>query len=702
MTRPRTLAVLVLGTLLCSGVDPVGAADFFLDDFEDGDAFDGSPVKWAPYVPPWGQGTAEVKNGDFVLTPDPDHRPAPGSPNYTEIDYEVEGPVFSDVSVRTQARGLADGYFGIAVFARDMNYAGTNAGLSGWLRTDNLLEIAAYNDTGWARSVNVPITLSPWESDVHLQMDVAGDDVWLSAWADGTEKPATPQVHMSLPAFLQGVEGRVGVYNGNVMQADGNSLPSTPVAFRHFEAAQVERDVAGAGQPGPMPVSGDISGGQLGPVEGVQPGLLQRWFSVSNPLTYDNVIENVYDPTSPGTSLEPDVPAFHSAHTWWTGTDTRVSGTTNYPAEIWGHPRTQDIGDWNSSDNERYTVALEGEIFIPESGKYRFVDGIDDLAVFGIDLNRDGVVDPGQDELLIDDNIWTSVDRSQNAGGLPSNVIPSATFSDIAPGGEWFKVQSFVAEGEIGDAGIFYWDYDAADLDGDGIRLGDAPGFPTSARGNGRTIAGENLSNLFIPDTHLRSQGGQALIAGQVDAKLAQAIYKFELGTDGTYDELSVERPAAAVTTKLDLNDATLELLALGEPKLGEYRLLVADQLQGKASLTIPESLVPWLDTSQLLSEGLLAVVLPGDANADHKVDLSDFGILKEQFGAGTTRAQGDFNSDAKVDLTDFGILKEHFGRTGAAAVPEPSGLLLAGLAMLGWAGSAPSYCQILWMGIVG
>jgi len=60
-------------------------------------------------------------------------------------------------------------------------------------------------------------------------------------------------------------------------------------------------------------------------------------------------------------------------------------------------------------------------------------------------------------------------------------------------------------------------------------------------------------------------------------------------------------------------------------------------------------------------------VGLPGDFNADGKIDLTDFGILKTNFGTGTTLAQGDANGDAKVDLTDFGILKNNFGKTGAA-----------------------------------
>ncbi len=86
-----------------------------------------------------------------------------------------------------------------------------------------------------------------------------------------------------------------------------------------------------------------------------------------------------------------------------------------------------------------------------------------------------------------------------------------------------------------------------------------------------------------------------------------------------------------------------------------------------------------WVDFSSPLS--LSAAGAPGDVNADGKVDLTDFGILKMNFGSGTTAAQGDLNGDAKVDLSDFGILKENFGKSGAApAVPEPSAALLLAL----------------------
>ncbi len=67
------------------------------------------------------------------------------------------------------------------------------------------------------------------------------------------------------------------------------------------------------------------------------------------------------------------------------------------------------------------------------------------------------------------------------------------------------------------------------------------------------------------------------------------------------------------------------------------------------------------------------AAWLPGDANLDGTVDLTDFGILKANFGAGDEWSEGDFNGDGKVDLSDFGILKANFGSSGAVALsPAP------------------------------
>ena len=69
---------------------------------------------------------------------------------------------------------------------------------------------------------------------------------------------------------------------------------------------------------------------------------------------------------------------------------------------------------------------------------------------------------------------------------------------------------------------------------------------------------------------------------------------------------------------------------------------------------------------------------LPGDANLDGTVDISDFFILKTYFDEDPSVWQeGNFNEDTIVDLSDFFILKAHFDESN----PEPAtiGLLALG-----------------------
>ena len=79
------------------------------------------------------------------------------------------------------------------------------------------------------------------------------------------------------------------------------------------------------------------------------------------------------------------------------------------------------------------------------------------------------------------------------------------------------------------------------------------------------------------------------------------------------------------------------------------------------------------LDQSQYLPRvaynavdlGASEYVLPGDANLDGRVDLTDFVIVRNNFGSSSILfTDGNFNGNGNVDLADFVILRNHFGQS--------------------------------------
>ena len=81
---------------------------------------------------------------------------------------------------------------------------------------------------------------------------------------------------------------------------------------------------------------------------------------------------------------------------------------------------------------------------------------------------------------------------------------------------------------------------------------------------------------------------------------------------------------------------------------------------------------------------------LPGDANRDGTVNGADLNIVLSNYNqtfTGDTWALGDFNGDGTVDGADLNVVLSNYNQVGggvAAAVPEPSTLLLAAAGLVG------------------
>ncbi len=102
-----------------------------------------------------------------------------------------------------------------------------------------------------------------------------------------------------------------------------------------------------------------------------------------------------------------------------------------------------------------------------------------------------------------------------------------------------------------------------------------------------------------------------------------------------------------------------------------------------------PLSYISW-DDSLLYTTGVLSVVvidpLPGDANLDGEVDVTDLGILATHYGMadGAEWEHADFDGDGRVNVNDLGILATHYGETAPmASVPEPAAFVLMGVGLL-------------------
>jgi hypothetical protein len=70
--------------------------------------------------------------------------------------------------------------------------------------------------------------------------------------------------------------------------------------------------------------------------------------------------------------------------------------------------------------------------------------------------------------------------------------------------------------------------------------------------------------------------------------------------------------------------------------------------------------------------EAIRMTRLPGDADRDGDVDITDYGIFQTTLGQTGSNLQADFNDDGIVNLHDFAIIRGYFGMVSGNGVPEP------------------------------
>jgi hypothetical protein len=210
MLRTALLVVMTLTAVMCLGINCVAQDDpcgvpvpgrLFCDNFNDGNARDGIPGTWLPSASPLG--TRDASSGDLVVT---------HSANMSTYVQELNG--VRDLSIRAQlnfenADSRSVDY--ASIWARSPLTADVDdpAGYAGGIDTNGTIRLyhsSSDRVTTVLRSANTSI--DPVNNDVFLQFDVFRNELSLTAWQDGQEKPASPQLATTDNRLVDG--GQVG------------------------------------------------------------------------------------------------------------------------------------------------------------------------------------------------------------------------------------------------------------------------------------------------------------------------------------------------------------------------------------------------------------------------------------------------------------------------------------------------------------
>src|SRR5215212_711121 len=189
--------------MLCTRA--ASAARIFLDDFNDGNAGDGTPVTWVP-----GSGTWDASSGDYVAT---------GS--FPRVSRVLEH-VLSDTSARTQARVVGNVAVNLAV-----RRPGVNEGYAGVIRPDGSMTIARFGVGAPVALGSAVVPFNPVQQDVMLQFDAFGDKLSLWAWPVGQPMPNEPQLVAFDNSYPQGPVG--------LISSSAAGLPSDSTTYRFIQ-----------------------------------------------------------------------------------------------------------------------------------------------------------------------------------------------------------------------------------------------------------------------------------------------------------------------------------------------------------------------------------------------------------------------------------------------------------------------------------
>jgi hypothetical protein len=223
----------------------------------------------------------------------------------------------------------------------------------------------------------------------------------------------------------------------------------------------------------------------------------------------------------------------------------------------------------------------------------------------------------------------------------------------------------------------------SADVTSHGYIYGDLAGLELSGEVTGRGSFGGT-----VDFTHVYAPGSSPTIAYHEDSTFTDtSTLQIELGgliAGSQFDKLIAEDLSLDGTLQVTLIDGFV-------PEIGNTFDIfdftsLADETFNAIALPELTGRKTW-DTSALYTDGLIGVIAmrPGDTDDDRDVDPDDLNTFAAAFGLAGDRWT-DFNEDGHVDLTDFALIRANFGVASSPSpgvgapgtgVPEPATLLL-------------------------
>jgi hypothetical protein len=236
-----------------------------------------------------------------------------------------------------------------------------------------------------------------------------------------------------------------------------------------------------------------------------------------------------------------------------------------------------------------------------------------------------------------------------------------------------------------------------------GASLADSVGMDQLTAASGATLGDRLRKGVLRKNAALDYMQANATAQQKVDARAnatidptgANAFNKMDVNRDGLvsrFDARTVDQFSGK--DYRNLND---QLGAVITDAAGTRMISLVDaELNDTGDITRADFDIV---KNQLVSENKL---VGGDADFDGDVDVSDLGILSDNYSSATSRwGRGDFDGNGQVDVSDLGILSDNYdthlltgqpaspisieaaaalGGIDLTAVPEPSGLALVAL----------------------